>query len=412
MSRTVHVIGAGLAGLSAAVRLSQGGADVVVHEAMEQAGGRCRSYYDSATGLVIDNGNHLLLSGNHAALAYLRALRSEGGMVGPPRADFPFIDLATDERWTLRINNGPLPWWIFDSRRRVPGTRLIDYARFAPLLWASATKTVGETVACNGPAYDRLVHPLLLAALNIDPPAGSAALAGAILRETLARGGRACRPLIARGLTEVFIDPALRLLRQRDRPVRFAHQLRGLAFGDGRVTALDFGSDRIDLGADDAAVLAVPPWIAASLVPDISAPSQYRAIVNAHYRIVPPQDFPPMIGVINGTVEWIFAFHDRLSVTISGADRLLETPREALARTIWDEVAKVAGLADPMPPWQVVRERRATFAATPEQNAKRPGAKTAWRNLFLAGDWIATGLPATIESAIRSGQQAAALVGR
>ena len=324
-----------------------------------------------------------------------------------------FIDLATDERWTLRINNGPLPWWIFDSTRRVRGTRPIDYLRFAPLLWASATRTVGETIRCDGPLYRRLVEPLLLAALNIDPPAGAAALAGAVVRETLVKGGAATRPLIARdGLTAVFIDPALRLLQQRSQPVRFAHQLRGLAFEEGRVTALDFGSDRIDLGADDAVVLAVPPWIAASLVPGISAPSQYRAIVNAHYRIVPPQDFPPMIGVINGTVEWIFAFHDRLSVTISGADRLLETPREALARLIWDEVAKVAGLADPMPPWQVVRERRATFAATPEQNAKRPGAKTACRNLFLAGDWTATGLPATIESAIRSGHQAAALVGR
>lgn len=412
MPRTIHVIGAGLAGLSAAVRLSQGAAKVAVHEALEQAGGRCRSFYDSATGLVIDNGNHLLLSGNHAALSYLRAIGAQAGMIGPAAADFPFIDLATDERWTLRINDGRLPWWIFDSRRRVLGTRPIDYLGFAPLLWASRTGTVGETIRCDGPLYRRLGQPLLLAALNIDPPQGSAALAGAVIRETLMAGGAATRPLIARGLTEVFIDPALRLLQQRGMPVRFAHQLRALAFGDGRVTALDFGADRIDLGAGDAVILAVPQWIAAALVPGLQAPSEYRAIVNAHYRIAPPAGFPAMIGVINGTVEWIFAFRDRLSVTISGADRLLDTPREALARTIWDEVARVVGLADPMPPWQVVRERRATFAATPAEDAKRPGTETAWRNLFLAGDWTATGLPATIESAIRSGNRAAARAGK
>jgi hypothetical protein len=317
MARTVHVIGAGLSGLSAALRLTARGARVIVHEAMQQAGGRARSYYDAATGLVIDNGNHLLLSGNHAAMAYVRALGSEAGLVGPPQADFAFIDLPSNKRWTLRINDGRLPWWMLDEHRRVPGSTLADYLRLLPLVWAGRSKTVGETIACRGPVYDRLAHPLLLAALNTDPPQGSAALAGAIMRETLMAGGRACRPLIARGLTEVLIDPALRLLAQRGADVRFGAQLRALDLRDDRVQALDLGGDRIVLGEGDAAILAVPPWIAPSLVPGLSAPSQFRAIVNAHFRIAPRKDFPPMIGVLGATVEWIFAFPDRLSVTIS-----------------------------------------------------------------------------------------------
>ena len=116
-----------------------------------------------------------------------------------------------------------------------------------------------------------------------------------------------------------------------------------------------------------------------------------------------------MIGVLNATVEWIFAFPGRLSVTISGADRLLDLSREELAAMIWREVAQVAGITAGLPPWQVVRERRATFAATPEQDAKRPAAATKFRNLYLAGDWTDTGLPATIEGAIRSGNRAAEL---
>jgi uncharacterized protein with NAD-binding domain and iron-sulfur cluster len=101
-------------------------------------------------------------------------------------------------------------------------------------------------------------------------------------------------------------------------------------------------------------------------------------------------------------------------VTISGADRLVDTPREALAKAIWDEVAAVVRMGEAnapaaMPPWQIVRERRATFAALPAQERKRPRATTAHRNLWLAGDWTATGLPATIEGAIRSGERAAAL---
>jgi hypothetical protein len=156
-------------------------------------------------------------------------------------------------------------------------------------------------------------------------------------------------------------------------------------------------------------IVAVPPWTAPGLLPGTSAPTQFRAIVNAHFRIPPPKDMPPMIGVLNSTIEWLFAFPDRLSVTISAADRLLDQSREELAALIWREVAAVAGITAEMPRWQVVRERRATFAATPAEDAKRPGAATKFTNVFLAGDWTDTGLPATIEGAIRSGNRAAEL---
>ena len=113
MPRTVHVVGAGLAGLAAAVRLAARGEGVVLHEAAGQAGGRCRSYHDPVLDMVIDNGNHLVLSGNRAALSYLETIGASAGLVGPATAEFAFIDLASGERWTLRINDGRLPRWIF-----------------------------------------------------------------------------------------------------------------------------------------------------------------------------------------------------------------------------------------------------------------------------------------------------------
>ena len=412
MPRTVHVVGAGLAGLAAAVRLAARGISVVVHEAAGAAGGRCRSYHDPLLDMTIDNGNHLLLSGNHAALTYLDAIGSKSGLAGPPAAEFAFMDLASSERWTLRVNSGRLPWWIFDRSRRVPGTTASDYLSFARLFYASRKKTVCAAVKCAGPLYERLARPLWLAALNTDPKEASAALAGAVVRETLAAGGKACRPLIARdGLGPVFIDPALRFLGQRDAKVVFGHRLRALGFAHDRVVTLDFGDDRVAIDDDDV-ILAVPPLVAAALVPGLETPSQFCAIVNAHFRLAPPPGLAPMIGVVNGTIEWLFAFPDRLSVTISAADRLLEVPREILAEKLWQEVAAVAGLPMTLPPWQIVRERRATLAATPGENAKRPAAATAWRNLWLAGDWTRTGLPGTIEGAIRSGNRAADLVGR
>jgi squalene-associated FAD-dependent desaturase len=411
MSRQIHVVGAGLAGLAAAVRLADRGATVVVHEAAGQAGGRCRSYHDPALDMVIDNGNHLLLSANHAALSFLQTIGGEGRLAGPAAAEFAFMDLASGKRWTLRINAGRFPWWIFAPSRRVPGTTASDYLSFARLLLPAGEKTIGETVTCAGPLYDRLVRPLWLAALNTEPTEGSASLAGAIVRETLAAGGKACRPLIARdGLGHAFVEPALRFLAERRMDVRFGHRLRALEFAQNSVALLDFGEDKLATGDGDGVILAVPPVVAADLVPGLTTPSQFRAIVNAHFRVEPPAGLAPIIGIVNGTTEWLFSFPDRLSVTISAADRLLDVPRETLAQTIWDEVATIAGLPKVLPPWQIVRERRATFAATPAENAKRPPAKTAWRNLVLAGDWTQTGLPATIEGAIRSGNRAADLV--
>jgi len=415
MPRTVHIIGAGLAGLSAAVRLATPDRRVVVHEATAFAGGRCRSYHDAAVGMTIDNGNHLLLSGNDAALEFLRTIGSAQRLIGPAAAEFPFLDLKSGERWTLRFNDGRLPLWIFDPRRRVPGTRALDYASVARLLWPKPENTVGETIACRGALYSGLIEPLLLAALNIDPLQGSAKLAAAVIRETLAAGGRACRPLIARdGLAPTLIEPALDYLHGRGAQVRLEHQLRALRSEGGRVAMLDFGDETVALAEADAVVLAVPPYAAASLVPGLTVPNEFRAIVNAHFRFAPPAGQPPIVGIINATTQWIFAFPGRLSVTVSAGDALLDVPREQLARTIWAEVAQAAApwteMAADLPPWQIVRERRATFAATPEQDKRRPGARTTWRNLVLAGDWTNTGLPATIEGAIRSGNRAAALV--
>jgi hypothetical protein len=185
--------------------------------------------------------------------------------------------------------------------------------------------------------------------------------------------------------------------------------LRKIEFAQDKVTALDFGERKIALDANDAVILAVPPPVANELVPDLVVPGMFNSIVNAHFRLEPPAGLPAMIGIINGTIEWLFAFPDRLSVTISAADRLLDVSREQLAKDTWQEVAAVARLPEKMPAWQIVRERRATFAATPEQESRRPGAATAWSNLFLAGDWTKTGLPATIEGAIRSGNRAADL---
>ena len=173
---------------------------------------------------------------------------------------------------------------------------------------------------------------------------------------------------------------------------------------------MQFSDESIAIGPDDCVIMAVPAPVAASLVPGLDGPRSFRSIVNAHFKMPPPDSLPPILGLIHGTVEWIFAFPDRISITISGADRLLDVPRDTLAATLWADVQKAAGITAPLPPWQIIREKRATFAATPAEDARRPGTRTRFANLMLAGDWTATGLPATIEGSIQSGNQAAEAV--
>lgn len=406
----VHVVGAGLAGLSAAIALAGRGLPVVISDAARQAGGRCRSYHDAVLDMVIDNGNHLVLSGNPAVGRYLKAIGAEHRLTGPARAEFPFFDSRTGERWTLHPNDGPLPWWILARGRRVPGTHAGDYLALATLMRRHPGRRIDEVLACHGILWEKLLRPLLVSILNTAPEEASADLAGAVMRETLAKGGRWTRPRIATPtLAAAFVDPALEKLRQAAAEIRLSRRLLAVTLENDRVTTLIFSDGEEVVGPQDRVILAVPPWTVQELLPGVTAPDSFRAIVNAHFRMVPPPDASFMTGVIGGTAEWIFAFPDRLSVTVSAADRLLEMDADGLTALLWRDVAAVHGLSGPSPPCRIVKERRATFAATPAQESRRPPVRTQWRNLFLAGDWTDTGLPATIEGALRSGETAAML---
>jgi squalene-associated FAD-dependent desaturase len=360
-------------------------------------------------GLTIDNGNHLVLSGNRAVAVYRKTIGATEPLGGPDHADFAFADLNGGMPWTVRINDGKLPWWVMSPLHRVPATGLADYLPLWRLLKAGDTR-IDSVVPTSGPLWDRFVAPVLLAALNTPPAEASAALAGQVLRETLVRGGRAMRPRIGQPtLAAAFVDPALAWLEGRGVRLVTGRRLRALEFSGDIVSALVWTDGRESVGANQAVILAVPAWVALELVPDLTAPDEHRAIVNGHFAYRAAPDMPPMLGLLGGTAEWVFTHEDRISVTISAADEFVQRDREELALVLWGDVQRALGIAEPLPPWQIVKEKRATFAATPAQDRRRPGARTRWRNLFLSGDWVQNGLPATIEGALRSGDTAARL---
>ena len=409
MARVV-IAGAGLAGLACAVRLGGMGADVLLVEAARHAGGRCRSFHEKSLDTTIDNGNHLLLSGNSAAMGLLDTIGARDRLVGPEAARFPFADLATGERWTVSPSNGRLPWWVFDANRRVAGTSPADYFSILRMLRRRPGATFTDIVPAYGALYTRFWDPFIVAVLNIAPEHAAAELLTPVLWETFAKGADACRPLVARdGLSDTFIDPALDFVREAGGQIRFGTRVAEIGFSGTRATSLRCGTEQVEIGDDDALVLAVTAPVAQDLIPGLIAPTEHCAIVNLHFRLDPPPRLEDhFIGLVNGLAQWLFLRDDIASVTISAADAVAERPSEEIANEVWREIAQVLDRTETeMPPCRVIKERRATFRQSPSQVALRPGARTRFTNLFLAGDWTDTGLPATIEGTIRSGNAAA-----
>jgi squalene-associated FAD-dependent desaturase len=405
---TIHIIGAGLSGLAAGLLLVEAGHTPIIHEAGPQAGGRCRSYFDAVLNTRIDNGNHLLLSGNRNAMRYLDLVGARHTMIGPAEPMFPYVDLSTGERWTLRPNRGKLPWWLFHSDRRVPGTKVMDYLEPIKLAWAGTDKTVGQVLDSSSVLYHRLWESLAVSALNVPAMEGSARLFWAIVRQTLGAGGEACLPLVPeQGLSESFIDPAIAYIEKRGGKVTLQRRLSRLQFSGEAICALEFGGETEMIDPSTPVVLAVPAPVAANLVPGVAAPEAHSSILNLHFAVGTPKQGPGFIGVVGGTAEWIFQKGSILSVTVSAADRLIDRPAEDLAVEVWSDLRRIYTLPEALPKWRVVKEKRATFAATPAQARVRPGCRTRWQNLFLAGDWTDTGLPGTIEGSIQSGFAAA-----
>ncbi len=411
----IHVIGAGMAGLAAAVEMTKAGRAVTLWEAAPRAGGRCRSFHDPTIGRVIDNGNHLMLGANPAVFAYLEAIGARDGLLGQERAAFPFVDLRTGQRWVVRPNAGVVPWWVLAPARRVPDSRLRHYLAGLKLAFAHEDATVRQALTGTGPLMERLWEPLTVAVLNTSVEEGAARLLWPVVRLTFGRGEKACRAYVARdGLGPNLVDPAVAYVTRAGGQIHHSQRLRQIEQAGDLVRALAFGESTVDVAAGDRVVLAVPPQACHQLLPDVPAPLETRPIVNAHFRLDGPPPLPggsAILGVIGGgAAQWIFARGDIASVTVSAAADLVDRDADELSALIWHDVAHALDLPEaPRPPARIVKERRATFAQTPASLALRPPAHTRWRNLFLAGDWTDTGLPATIEGAIRSGVKAARL---
>ncbi len=398
---TVHVVGAGVAGLAGALALATSGRAVRLWEATALAGGRCRALADGS-----DNGTHALIGGNRAALAFLGAIGARDAWVEPEPDGLPVLDLADGS--ARRIALSGFGWWR--AARRPAGLGLSAAGALLRLLLPGPDRPVAAAFAGHPALLRGFVEPLTIAALNTPAAEASTRLLGTVLRGA-ATPATARLFVAAEGLGPGLITPALAALAARGVAVTFGARLRGIETARDRAIALVFAEERIALGPDDAVLLALPPWEAQRLLPDLPGPQSHAPILNLHFGhgVPGPVRF---LGLVGGLCQWVLVRPQGIAVTVSAADAESDEALETLAPRAWGEILRavaafgIAGEWPIKPPaCRAVKERRATPRHRPGPRAlplRRPLA-----NLALAGDWTDPDLPATIEAAVRSGQAAA-----
>ena len=405
---TTHVIGAGIAGLAAALRLAEAGQAVSLHEGSPLAGGRCRALADGT-----DNGTHALLGANTAALAFLDRIGAREGWVEPEPDGLPVLDLMGDA--ARHVGLSPLSW--ISGRLRPAG---LSFGAVVALMKISfglgRDRPVAEAMAAYPDFLHGFVDPLVIAALNTPSAEASTHRLGAVLRRL--RGPATTRLYVAKnGLGPDLVAPALASVEKAGGTIRFSARLRRLLPQGGRAAALDFGEDgTILLGPEDQVVLAVPPWEATRLLPHTDAPADHAPIVNLHFarHAETPVRF---IGMLDALCQWVLIRPTGVSVTVSAGDDAVRQEQADLAPRAWAEILRAARAFDLPGPWperaptcRVVKERRATPRHRPGPPPRPKRMPLA--NLALAGDWTYPDLPATIEASVLSGEAAAtALIG-
>ncbi len=422
----IAIIGAGVSGLAAATRLAERGFhNLTLFEARREAGGRTRSYLDPTTGDVLDNGQHLMMGCYHSTLHYLRTIGSEE-----------------------LLRRAPLWIRFHEAGRNIPAIVQLPPRSKPPVnllagLWSSRLLTPREKFAaswlglaidassaknCEGMTCEALLlklhqprglirklwAPIVLATTNAPIEQASAVLFVNVLREAFLSGREASDLLLpSSGLSDVLIDPALRILKEQSVTIRLSTPVRFIKKNEAH---LQIETD--DANEDFDAVIycgqsfdPLPLEIQSSI-----PPFEYSPIVNAYFWLDKPLLRGPVHGFLGTTLQWVFPWPsvyaaERLALTVSAGNALSERTNEEIRHILWTDLCATIPAAREarLLHHQIIREKRATPLITPAVQQRRPLATTVIEGLYLGGDLVQNGLPATIEGAVRNGFAAAEL---
>jgi zeta-carotene desaturase len=430
----IVIVGAGFAGLTAGVRLAAAGRRVLVLEARPRLGGRATAFLDRDTQTPVDNGQHVMFGCYRETLGLLRTIGAESNVRAQRSLDVPYVDARGT--WT-RLRCPELPWPLHLAAGLIEWKALGWQDRWAAVRVFKAVRRLRASGA--GPQEGRLTveewltalrqterlrkflwEPLAVAALNESPAEASAEAFAEVLHLMFTGGPRnAAVVLPAVPLDRMYAEPARAFIEARGGEVRTGALAKVIVEG-GRLRGVRAGSETIAANS----LIATVPWNSFATLFDGPPPPEVGEVATAASRLRSrpivtvnlwydrPVIDAPFVGMPGCTIQWVFDKGGdsgcHLSLTVSGASGLVDRPsNEILAIAIAEVEARLPrARAARRTHGTVVRERHATFS-TLNAGLTRPGTATPVRGLFLGGDWIDTGLPGTIEGAVRSGNRAA-----
>jgi len=416
LNKSIHIIGAGLAGLSCAINLLKTKyRKITIYEASSLFGGRCRSYKEKGFNCQLDNGNHLVIKAYKNTFKYLKKINAHNELISNRKTFYPFVDVKKSETWKVKPYSFILPWWIFLRSCRPPNISTLHFIKSFKLFLAKKNQTVSDLLKKDGDIYERFWKPFTIAVLNTHPSEASAKLLCKVIIKILFFSYNPLQPFVVKkSLNDSFIMPAIKKILDQGGNIKSNARLKKIIFKNNFAEQMIFNKNIINIDKDELIVLAVTPNIASKILPNLKSPAKTNCIINIHFKLnqkykeikLPDGSF--FIGVIGGIVDWIFKKRNILSITISAANNLNNLDNEKISKIVWEDVKKIFNLNTiKKPKYKIIREKMATFVQSPEEILRKPKMHTKYKNVFLAGDWIDTGLPATIEGAITSGYNVA-----
>ncbi len=426
---SVVVVGAGLSGLAAAVRIISSGKKVILLEASKKGGGRAYSFSHSFSDtphkeFALDNGQHIMLGSYHETFHFLESTGAKHLLNKQKRMEVNMVD-RQGRHFTLRSGNLPYPFDLlqallgFDhlslSQKLsaiafVTKLRFVNPAKLMNITVSDWLKSEGQT----GELFTGIWDILCTGAMNTSVEKASAGVFAHILKVIFLEGKDNAKIVVPRvDLSALFVEKAVKFIEERGSEVRFSEPVTAVETSGGRIASVLTRGGRIE--NPKALIFAIPAHALGKidgivgLVPEIAGyDMKYSSITSFHLRIKDTQIPRDFIALIDSPVQWVFNHGDYISTVTSASTDWDSMKEEDILSLIKSELKTYLGIEESrITSHKMIKEKRATFVCGGENLRHRPGTSTGIKNLFLAGDWTDTGLPATIEGAVQSGHKAA-----
>ncbi|MER3524635.1 MAG: hypothetical protein C4326_11385 [Ignavibacteria bacterium] len=431
-NQPVVVVGGGLSGLAAAVELSSLGIPVLLLEQKPRLGGRAYSFRDETTGEAIDNGQHVLIAGYERTMRFLDRIGTRHLLTVQSQ---PLLYLHHPVRGLCEFRLPPLVPPIH-FLAGILSTNLLTVPDKMRLLRAGVSlqrapaehdgRTIAQWLDGQGQSEElkrSFWEPLAISIMNEHIADAAAKVFVHVLRHAFLAGGKNAALALSRvGLSELYVDAASSFIVRHGGRVHVNARVVGLERRQQRASGVVLRDGQPV--SCSAVVVAVPHHAIADILPEDEALRRFSLlastpIVSIHLWFPHEVMKHEFVGLIGRRVQWVFNKRKiarkehpsgHVSCVISDAGEFVDLSNERLIRLAVEDLRTLHARVPEPTHAVVIREKRATFACTPDADRLRPSHRTSWANVFLAGDWTNTGLPATIEGAILSGERSAYLV--